>query len=144
MVTDDDLLKMTIRTYAYLRRYNEAPSSNDEIMTVKNKGFGTILGVLDEKDGISQGDIAKLAKLRQQSVSEALVNLEKRGYIRREHSDKDKRVSLIFITDEGRIAQRELSFSRNKMASRFFASLTDEEKETLYQILMKLERDCAE
>ena len=144
MITDDDLLRMTIRTYTYLRRYNELTSRDGQQMTVKNKGFGTILNVLEENDGISQGEIAKLADLRQQTVSEALVKLETRGLIRREQSDKDKRVSLIFITEEGRIAQREISFARNQMASKFFSSLTEEEKESLYQILMKLEKDCTE
>ena len=112
MITDDDLLRMTIRTYTYLRRYNELTSIDGQHMTVKNKGFGTILNVLEENDGISQGEIAKLANLRQQTVSESLVKLEKHGFIRREQSDKDKRVSHIFITEEGRIAQREISFSR--------------------------------
>ena len=144
MITDDDLLRMTIRTYTYLRRYNELTSIDGQQMTVKNKGFGTILNVLEENDGISQGEIAKLANLRQQTVSESLVKLEKHGFIRREQSDKDKRVSHIFITEEGRIAQREISFSRNRMASKFFSSLTEEEKESLYQILMKLEKDCTE
>ena len=144
MVADDDLLRLTIRIYAYLRRYNEKLSTESGMMTVKNKGYGTILSVLDEKDGISQGEIAKLANLRQQSVSETLVKLENKGYIRREVSASDKRKALIFITDEGRIAQREIAFAHNEMAGKFFATLTDEEKESLYNVFKKLERDCAE
>ena len=142
MVTDEMLLKMMIRAYAFMRRSPGGPSEDSDLMTLKTKGFGSILDILAEQDGISQGQIAELANIRQQSVSEALVQLEKRGSISRSPSKTDKRVTLIFLTEEGRELQKELRDRRQQMAKNFFFRLSEEEKESLYQILLKLVKDC--
>ena len=68
-------------------------------------GFGHILDLLAEHDGMSQQQIAEMLHIRPQSVSEAIKGLENRGLIRRLPNEQDRRSSLIYITQQG-IEQR--------------------------------------
>ena len=135
MATDEMLLRALIRTYAFLRRAPE----KDGMMTLRTKGFGTMLDLLAETDGATQRELTEKAQMRQQSVSEALASLEKNGLINRQTEPDDRRTARYFLTAEGVTAQRELKSRRERMAGEFFAPLTEEEKETLYRLLRKLE-----
>ena len=136
MVTDEMLLKMMIRTYAFMRRN---PDGAGDDLTLKSKGFGSILDLLALQDGISQTELADMARIRRQSAAEALAQLEKEGYVRREASENDRRALLVYITDSGRYVQKVMKTRREQMAERFFCCLSNEEKENLYAILLKLE-----
>lgn len=138
MVTDEMLLKMMIRAYAYMRRNRDEVSNDNELMTLKTKGYSSILDLIAENDSLTQRQIAELSQMRQQSASEALASLEKRGYITRTPSPTDKRISLIHITEEGKTARTELKEQREKMAASYFGCLSKQEKESLYAILVKL------
>ncbi len=139
MVTDEMLFKMMIRSYAFMRRNPNSEQSGD-LMTMKTKGFGSILDILCENDGISSSEIAQKANIRQQSASEAIFMLEKRGYIIRKPSENDKRVTLVYITDDGKLVGKELKERRTEAAREFFGCLTASEKESLYNILYKLQK----
>lgn len=138
MVTNDMLLKMLIRSYAHMRRDPDRESSEKGLLTLKTRSFGTILDILAVQDGITQADIAVMRDLRQQSVSEALDKMEAHGYIRREKIKGNGRKVPIYITDEGREAQKELKAARTQMADVYFSCLSDQEKDTLFIILSKL------
>ena len=138
MATDDLLFKMLIRAYAHLRRDPEQIPDGNELMTLKTRGFGSILDVLIRNDGMTQADIALMLDMRQQSVSEALVKLENYGFIRREQSNENRRKALIYLTEEGRVMQKELKARRDRMAESYFSCLSDREKDALYLILKKL------
>jgi len=99
------LLKLMLRATAYMRR---EPQKSEETGASPLPGFGTILDILAERDGVSQAQVVREAKMRQQSVSTAVAALEKRGYVSFAASETDKRACLIFLTDEGRCAQQEV------------------------------------
>ena len=137
MITNEVLLRLMIRAYSHMRR-EPSPSSDDGLMTLKTKGFGIVLDILSNNDGISPAQIAEIASMRQQSISETLIKLEERGYIRRETCEDDKRKTLIYITDEGKITQKDLKARREQMADSFFSCLTEDERRSLYDVLVKL------
>ena len=138
MVTNDMLFKMMIRVCAHLRREPEQKPDGNGLMTLKARGFGSILDVLTRRDGMTQAEIATTLDMRQQSVSESLEKLEKNGYIRREQSEENRRKALIYVTEEGREMQKELKARRDQMADAYFSCLSDQEKDTLFIILSKL------
>lgn len=107
----------------------------------KHRGFGYVLDLLSETNGISQQQIADALGIRPQSVSEAITVLEERGFIRKETSEKDKRVTLIYITEAGQAHASELAQERKAHAERFFSVLSDEEKDTLLTKI-NTEREC--
>lgn len=111
-----------------------------------NRGFGHILEFLTQNDGVSQQLIADALELRPQSVCEAITVLEERGYIRKENSAKDRRVTLIYLTEPGRIRAAELAQERKEHAEWFFSVLSSKEKAELLALLTKRngERMCDE
>ncbi len=149
MITDEMLMKTFIRTSAHARRYpihkdeaSSLPSPDERTKEHKHppmgRGFGHILELLVPGEGVSQQWIADQIQIRAQSVSEAIMAMEKRGFIRREASQTDRRVMLIFITELGVEHRRKAAAERTRHAKEFFSVLTDEEKEVLYDILKKL------
>ena len=138
MVTTEMLLKQLIRAYAHMRRDPDPTPSDNGLMTLKTKGFGSILDALTNHDGITQTEIAELVDMRQQSVSEAIEKLVSYGYVRKEKPPKNKRSTLIYLTEEGKETQKELKMRRKQMADAYFSCLTDAEKDALFIILSKL------
>jgi DNA-binding MarR family transcriptional regulator len=63
--------------------------------------FLDILMFLSENEGPSIKLIGKACGLKKQTMTSHLNELEKRGYIKRSHSDIDKREQLVFLTEYG-------------------------------------------
>lgn len=63
--------------------------------------FLEILMYLAENEGPSIKLIGKACGLKKQTMTSHLNELEKRGYIKRAHSEQDKREQLVFLTDYG-------------------------------------------
>ena len=53
-------------------------------------------------DGITISALAKLAGVRKQTMTQAVEQLERRGYVERRDDPDDRRSRLIFLTDRGR------------------------------------------
>ena len=102
------------------------------------RGFGHVLDLLSEHDGLSQRQIADMLDIRPQSISEAIATLEERALIRKEINEQDRRGLLIYITEEGLKTRTELHNERVRNAKRIFASISEEEKQTLLELLEKV------
>ena len=104
----------------------------------KCRGFGHVLDLLSQNDGLRQQQIAEMLDIRPQSASEAIANMEQAGLVRREADEQDRRSSRIYITPEGQQRQAELLARRVENARRVLAPLTEEEKQTLLMLLEKV------
>ena len=102
------------------------------------RGFGHILDLLAENDGLSQQQIAAALDIRPQSASEAIAGMEQQGLIERQTNDQDRRSSLVYITPKGAERQKQLREERIQNAQRIMAPLTEEEKEILLGLLTKI------
>lgn len=143
MTKEQQLLRSLMRACASVRRHPHHPDGHPH--HAKPRGFGHILDLLTQESGISQQQIADALHIRPQSISEAIGILESRGCIRKETSPTDRRVTLIHITEEGRAHAAVLAEEHRQHAQRFFSVLTEEEKDSLLQILSKLgstQEDC--
>jgi DNA-binding MarR family transcriptional regulator len=69
-----------------------------------HRGQGRVLAVLGLKPEISQKELTYLLGMSRQALAQLLDKLEKSGYITREPSEEDRRVSIVRLTDEGRKA----------------------------------------
>lgn len=104
----------------------------------KCRGFGHILDLLVREDGITQQQIAESLGIRPQSASEAIGNMEAQGLLTRKTNEQDRRSCRIYITPAGRIRQGELLNLRIENAKRVLSPLTEDEKNTLLQLLEKV------
>ncbi len=106
-------------------------------------GRERILTLLDEEGAVSQSTLAARLKIRPQSVSELLVKLEKDGYIVRTPNEQDKREILVSLSEAGKQRAGEVRKLQEEQASSFLAPLTEDEKQILFALLMKLTPDTA-
>lgn len=112
-----------------------------------NRGQGRILSLLKMKPGISQKDLSFLLDMRSQSLGELLAKLESSGYITRTHSESDRRVMDIQLTEEGMTAAAEAEKNRDD-SNKFFNCLNDEEYvkfgELLDKVIDSLEKELGQ
>lgn len=134
MTIEQELMRLMKQTHALARRR----PPDGEGCQGRQRGAGHILELLTREPGISQQQIADTLGIRPQSASEAIALLAERGYVRRECSPEDRRVTLIHLTGAGAAHAQELAEERRAHAIRFFSVLTEEEKETLRALLTRI------
>ena len=94
--------------------------------------------IADHPEGVWQKDIAGEAGINASSTSEVVGKLEEDGYLVRESDEADKRAVLLKLTETGAARAAEIRAERKANLDRFFSKLTDEEKQTLSDLLDKL------
>lgn len=134
------LMRNLMRAYSSTRRFPKA----DKRQNVTGRGYGHILDLLWIDEGISQQQIAEKLDIRQQSVSEAISLMEQQSYITKMPSPNDKRVTLIYITEDGIRHRKKLAEERRMHAQKVFSVFSEEEKITLLDLLEKLNKSLAE
>lgn len=134
VVTDIELMQRLFRTAGCLRRRRHHAG----------KGFFSVLDALAGSDGLSQQALSQQLEIRPQSLSEALVLLEEEGWIVRAPDPSDRRKTLVYLTEAGKIRRDELYRLKEVQAREFFAPLSEEEKEELYSLLCRLWENARE
>ena len=133
-MTNDELIRQLQRVLALYRRGIPTIEENG-----CHHGTGRILSKLvHQGDGISQAALAEKMNIRPQSMSEALTRLEEHGLIRRLPNPQDKRGTLVYLTDEGRLREAELAERRRQTADSLLCVLNESEKDTLATLLGKI------
>jgi DNA-binding MarR family transcriptional regulator len=99
-----------------------------------------VLGVLGCYGGLTNTEIARISHLGPGTVSRAVKTLIKLGYVTTLKSKKDRRRSLIVLTDEGVVFHDRIAAKRIETGKLIEACLSDTERETLYALLNKLEQ----
>src|SRR3954454_10080527 len=99
--------------------------------------FG-LMTVVAKRPGITQQDLAALARVDPSTMVALLDDLEKRGLAERRVDPDDRRRRAVHLTDEGRKQMQVLQREARKAANSFLEPLDDEERETLNALLRKL------
>ena len=105
---------------------------NPEMKSI-TKGQGRLIVLLKRKDEISTKELSEILNISVTSLNETLNKLEQKNFIRKVPSQKDKRVLLVELTEEG----RNLEFNDPKDID-IFDSLSGQEKENLNDYLNRL------
>lgn len=93
--------------------------------------------VLWDKEKVTVGELGKTLSLDAGTLTPLLKKLEKDGYITRERSKEDERVTEIVITKKGNDLKKKCKDIPSKVAS-VLSPLTKNEVESLYKILYKI------
>lgn len=97
-----------------------------------------LLARINSMENPTQQKILENVSMRPASLSEMLTKLEKAGYIVRVRQEKDKRNVKILMTELGTKTVNENYEKQREMAISDFSVLSDEERQTLFEILRKL------
>ncbi len=73
-------------------------------------------------DGIQVSELTKLARVRKQTVAQAVEELEQLGYVERRPDPSDRRARLVFLTDRGRRV-RPLAMAAGEQVEKRWAEL---------------------
>ena len=100
------------------------------------RGQGRVLALLSAKPETTQRELSYVLDMRPQSLSELLFKLEEKGYITREKSETDARVTVVKLTEAGAAAAPDTD-DINRQADAL-SCLTDEERDQLEAIVDKV------
>ncbi|MCR5409728.1 MAG: MarR family transcriptional regulator [Lachnospiraceae bacterium] len=96
--------------------------------------------VMWEKESVSVGQMGEMLHLDAGTLTPLLKRLEKAGYVTRQRSKEDERITVISITRKGKALRDKCSDIPSKLAAEGSA-LTDKEAKELYRILYKFLED---
>lgn len=100
----------------------------------------SILFFLHTYGETSQSEISSYLNVEAPTVTRTLVRMEKSGWIARKEG-KDKRERIVYLTEEAKEKFPHVAYDVQKIEKQWFAHFSAEEKEQLYQLLMKLENN---
>lgn len=107
-------------------RYMDNEIKNEDI----NSGEFPFLLVLNEKDKITQKELADSLRTSEGLVTRVLKKLEKNNYITRETDPNNKRRNIITITNKGREITKKIITYQNNWEKTVFSFLRDDELNT--------------
>ncbi|HEX6922897.1 MAG TPA: MarR family transcriptional regulator [Bacillales bacterium] len=99
----------------------------------------TVLRFLGERDGITQKEISEVSGKDQPTVTRILNIMDRKGWIRRQANDEDRRSFLIFLTMDGRLLLEELSPVVEETFTKILDGVTRQDQETLKRILQQMD-----
>lgn len=94
--------------------------------------------LLDEKEAISQTELAKRATSDPNTIRAILLILEKRGLIRRDPHPTDKRQKLVTITAKGSRLRVQLELDVKPVGEKLKSAFSPEEEKLLNLLLIRV------
>jgi DNA-binding MarR family transcriptional regulator len=97
-----------------------------------------VLGALWQDEGISAGDLGKKLILDPATLSGILDRMAERGWLVKRTDPEDKRVTRIYLTNEARYLEPNLTAERDSANEEILRNLSLEEKVLLKRLLKDL------
>ena len=108
---------------------------------ISQKSGQLILIELAKRDGRTQLDLANATHLKAPTISVSLQKLEREGYVTRRPDEYDLRATRVFLTEKGRELDDTLRRQIRTEEALATSCLTEEEKETLVRLLLKVKEN---
>lgn len=98
-----------------------------------------VMGMIFRRGGtVSQKEIELAFGVRRSTVTSAMQNLEKKGYIERYPNPEDSRSKLVTLTEAGQKKNKKLRSFMDELETRLTEGLDSEESEELRRLLEKV------
>jgi DNA-binding MarR family transcriptional regulator len=89
-------------------------------------------------EGITVSELAELARVRKQTMAEAVEQLERMGYVERRPNPHDRRSRLVFLTSRGESVKPVTHATAARVEERWAELTSPEELEALRASLLRL------
>lgn len=89
-------------------------------------------------DGVSVSELAALARVRKQTMAEAITQLERMGYVERRPNPRDRRSQLVFPTERGAAVKPVTHATAARVEERWARLTSPDELEALRASLLRL------
>jgi DNA-binding MarR family transcriptional regulator len=90
------------------------------------------------QEGITVTELAELARVRKQTMAEAVDQLERMGYVERRPNPRDRRSRLVFLTERGASVKPVTHATAARVEERWAELTSPEELEALRASLLHL------
>ncbi len=139
MDTYETLNSVLVNLFRDVMNLEEQAIINSEYQDITNNDMHVIEAVgLQEPKNMST--IAKMLSVTVGTLTIAMNNLVKKGYVNRERGKEDRRVVYISLSEKGKRAYRHHEEFHRHMIDEILKDLTKEETEALVKSLAKLDR----
>ena len=90
------------------------------------------------EEGITVSELADLARVRKQTMAQAVDQLERMGYVERRPNPRDRRSRLVFLTERGASVKPVTHATAARVEERWAQLTSAEELEALRASLLRL------
>lgn len=109
-----------------------------------HRGQCRLLGKLQVSEGISQRELAARLNVTAATLTRIVQNMAKNGFITRQTSPKDQRITLIHLTPKGVETRSLLDAKLRAVDRKIFKNFTTEEKALLQNMLLRIQEQLLE
>ena len=109
-----------------------------------NGAQGRILYVLWQQDGVPIKAISDACGLALTSLTTMLERMERQGLIRREPDSRDRRKTLLFLTDKAKSLRSDYEAVSEQMGALYYQHFTGEEIRQFERYLERIQRNLEE
>jgi DNA-binding MarR family transcriptional regulator len=89
-------------------------------------------------EGITVSELAELARVRKQTMAQAVDQVERMGYVERRPNPRDHRSRLVFLTERGAAVKPVTHATAERVEERWAELTSPEELEALRATLLRL------
>lgn len=108
------------------------------------RGQPKMLFLLSKEDGMTKKELAQRFGIAAPTITKMVERMEKNEFVYTRKDDKDKRITRVYISDKGKAVQQELVNFHDEAAEIYFKGMTEEEVETLHNLLSKVRSNIQE
>jgi MarR family 2-MHQ and catechol resistance regulon transcriptional repressor len=137
--TADKSMQTWIQLFRAFNKIRAKESSYIQSFDITMNQF-QVLEVLYHRGDMSIGSITKLTMSTSGNITVVVKNLKRDGYLETTPDNKDKRTSIVSISQKGKELIEKLFPNHAKNFEEYFKVLDDEETDTLFKILRKLHK----
>lgn len=101
----------------------------------------SVMEALYHRGNLSVGELKEIVLSSDGTLPVVTRHLAEMGFLRTEKDEKDRRRTLLSLTEEGRSLIGKIYPENEKMLEDFFSQWTDEERDTARRLLLKLDRE---
>jgi len=134
----EERTKLLVELIAANRAYQSAVEKMDEAfcrLLGVNRTDGRCLDVIDQRPGLTAGELATAVGLSPGAVTTALDRLEQRGFVRRTRDPEDRRRVMVELTEEANRAAWEAYGPLGQMGAPMIEEMSDRDLATLIRYL---------
>lgn len=127
-----------------IHRYSMIYKSRSFIPYGIGAGQLGFLGVLYQKDGISQDELAQKLNMDKTTTARSVQKLENLGYVRRQPSEEDRRINLVFLTQKSLDMHPHIVSTMQAWTEILVQDFTENERDLLLKMLKKISANAVD
>src|SRR5580692_4761847 len=108
-----------------------------------HEGQQYLLRTLWDEDGLAPGEVARRLGLATPTVTRAAARMEAAGLLRRVPHERDRRLVRLYLTDRGRVLEKEIGREIGNLTERALASLDQSERAALVRYLNSIRENLS-